>query len=71
MHLLYRTEIITWLGLPARTYLQSQCEDRGCSPEDLTEAMNDREKWRETVRDIRVPAWLDDDDDDDFPQTIW
>ena len=28
------------------------CEDTGCSPEDLPEAMNDREKWRERVRDI-------------------
>ena len=23
-----------------------------CSPEDLPEVMNDREKWRERVRDI-------------------
>ena len=30
------------------------CEDTGCSPEDLPEAMNDREKWRERVRDIRA-----------------
>ena len=22
------------------------CEDTGCSPEDLSEEMNDREKWR-------------------------
>ena len=33
-------------GRPARTYIQQQCEDTGCSPEDLPEAMNDREKWR-------------------------
>ena len=26
----------------------------GCSPEDLLEAMNDREGWRERVRDIRA-----------------
>ena len=26
----------------------------GCSPEDLPEAMNGREKWREKVRDIRA-----------------
>ena len=26
----------------------------GCSPEDLPEAMNDREKWRERIRDIRA-----------------
>ena len=41
-------------GLPARTYIQQLCEDTGCSPEDLPEAMNDREKWREKVRDIRA-----------------
>ena len=40
-------------GRPARTYIQHLCEDTGCSPEDLPEAMNDREKWRERVRDIR------------------
>ena len=36
-------------GRPARTYIQQLCEDTGCSPEDLPEAMNDREKWRERV----------------------
>ena len=41
-------------GRPARTYIQLLCEDMGCSPEDLPEAMNDREKWRERVRDIRA-----------------
>ena len=41
-------------GRPARTYIQQLCEDTGCSPEDLPEAMNDREKWRERVGDIRV-----------------
>ena len=41
-------------GQPARTYIQQLCEDTGCSPEDLPEAMNDREKWRERVRDIRA-----------------
>ena len=30
------------------------CEDAGCSPEDLPKTMNDREKWRERVRDIRA-----------------
>ena len=42
-------------GRPARTYIQQLCEDTGCNPEDLPEVMNDREKWRERVRDIR--AW--------------
>ena len=41
---------------PARTYIQQLCEDTGCSPEDLPEAMNDREKWRERVRDIRASS---------------
>ena len=41
-------------GQPARTYIQQLCEDTGCSPEDLPEAMNDREKWRERVRDIQA-----------------
>ena len=42
------------VGRPARTYIQQLCEDTGCNPEDLPEAMNIREKWRETVRDIRA-----------------
>ena len=41
-------------GRPARTYIQQLCEDTGCSPEDLPEAMNDREKWREMAWDIRA-----------------
>ena len=39
-------------GRPARTYIRQLCENTGCSPEDLPEAMNNREKWRERVRDI-------------------
>ncbi len=39
---------------PSWTYIQQICEDTGCSPEDLPEAMNDREKWRKRVRDIRA-----------------
>ena len=41
-------------GRPALTYIQQLCEDTGCCPEDLPEAMSDREKWRERVRDIRA-----------------
>ena len=47
----------------ARTYIQQLCEDTGCSPEDLPKAMNDRERWRERVRDIRADGmtrWWDD-----------
>ena len=43
-------------GRPAWTYIQQLCEDTGCSPDDLPEAMNDREKWRERVRDIRATS---------------
>ena len=43
----------TKAGRQARTYIQQLCEDTGCSPEDLPEAMDDRQKWRERVRDIR------------------
>ena len=42
----------TKAGRPARTYIQQLCEDTGCSPEDKPGAMNDREEWREKVRDI-------------------
>ena len=31
-------------GRPARTYEQQLCDDTGCSPEDLPEAMDDREE---------------------------
>ena len=44
----------TKAGRPAWTYTQQLCEYTGCSPEDLPEVMNDREKWRERVRDIRA-----------------
>ena len=43
-------------GRPAWTYIQQLCEDTGCSPEDLLEAMNDREKWRERIRDIHASS---------------
>ena len=41
-------------GRPALTYIQQLCEDKGCSPEDLPEAMNNWEKWRERGRSIRA-----------------
>ena len=41
-------------GRPAQTCIQQLCKDTGCGPEDLPEAMKDREKWRERVRDIRT-----------------
>ena len=61
------SDVLLWIptygrakaGRPARTYIQQLCEDTGCSPEDLPEAMNDREMWRERVR---LAARHDDDD---------
>ena len=50
-------DVIRWPSKkerPARTYIQQLCKDTGCSPEDLPEAMNDKERWRERVRDICV-----------------
>ena len=45
-------------GRPARTYIQQLCEDTGCCPEDLPRAMNEREEWRERVRDIRAASTI-------------
>ena len=39
---------------PVRTYIRQLCEDTGFCPEDLPEVMNDWEKRRERVRDIRA-----------------
>ena len=58
------SDVLLWIptygrakaGRPARTYIQQLCEDTGCSPEDLPEVMNDREKCRERVRDIRASS---------------
>ena len=41
-------------GRSAPTYIQQLCKDTGCSHEDQPVAINDREKWRERVRDIRA-----------------
>ena len=43
-------------GRTAQTYIQQLWEDTGCCPEDLPRAMNDREEWRERVRDIRATS---------------
>ena len=39
-------------GRPAGTYIQQLCADTVCRLEDLLKAMDDREGWRERVRDI-------------------
>ena len=57
------SDVLLWTpphmaGGPARSYIQQLREDTGCSPEDLPEVMNDREKWRE--RDQRYSCWRHD-----------
>ena len=41
-------------GRPARTYIQQLCANTGYSLEDLPTAMDDRDGWRERVREIRA-----------------
>ena len=41
-------------GRPAWTYIQQLWDDTGYSSEDQPEAMNDREEWRERIKDIRA-----------------
>ena len=43
-------------GRPVRTYIQRLCVDTGYSSEDLPEAIGDRERWRQRVRDIRADS---------------
>ena len=56
-------------GWPAWTYIQQLCEDMGCGPEDLPEAMNDRENG-EKGSGISMPAARHDDDDSTWDQTL-
>ena len=42
---------ISW---PTRNYLHQLCADTGCNLEDLLWATDDRDRWRERVRKIRV-----------------
>ena len=56
------SDVLLWIptygrakaGWLAQTFIQQLCEDTGCSPEDLLKAMNNREKCREKVREIRA-----------------
>ena len=41
-------------GWPARTYIQQICTDIGYSLENLLGGIDDREWWRERVREIRA-----------------
>ena len=54
-HAGYISNVLLWTpsharakaGRPAWTYIQQLCTNMGCSPEDLPEAMNNREGWWE------------------------
>ena len=48
-------------GRPAQTYIQQLCEDMGCSPEGLPEAMND---WKSGERGSGISVLVAHDDDD-------
>ena len=43
-------------GRSARTYTHQLCDDTGCNPEDLPKAMDDRDGWRERVRNIHADS---------------
>ena len=41
-------------GRPARSYIQQLCADTGCSLKDPLGVLDNRDGWRERVRDIRA-----------------
>ena len=43
-------------GRPAQTYIPQLCADTECNREDLPKAMDDREAWRERVKNIRADS---------------
>ena len=47
-------------GRPVRTYIQHLCADTECSLKDIPGAMDDREGWRQRIREIyasRLTWW--------------
>ena len=44
------------VGRPARTYMQQLCADTGCSLENLSCAIDDWDRWRERVMEIRASS---------------
>ena len=52
-------------GRPARTYIQQLCADTGCSPEDLPEAMDDKECGERESEITVLIGWHDDDEEED------
>ena len=55
------SDVLMWNlshGRPTRTYHQQFSKDTGYSLEDLPGAMDDRDGWRERVREIRVSMMM-------------
>ena len=58
------SDILLWIpshgrakvGQPARTYIKQLRADAGCNLENQPGAMDDRDGWRERVREIRVSS---------------
>ena len=58
------SDVLQWIpshgcakaGWPAQTYIQQLRADTGCNPENLPEAIDNREGWRERVRDIHADS---------------
>ena len=46
------------MDVPVKTYQQQLCVDTGCCLEDLPKAMEERDGWRMTVREIHVSITL-------------
>ena len=44
------------VGRPTKTYIQQLYADTGCSLGDLPGTMNNRDRWRERVREIRASS---------------
>ena len=59
-------------GRPARTYIQQLCEDTGCSPEDLPEAITiGRSGEKGSGISVLVARHDDDDDDTHENHQLW
>ena len=69
-------DILLWIpshGVvrPARTYQHQICTDTGCSLEDLPEAMNDRDRWRERERELGESVFTARHDNENYYNSPW
>ena len=56
------------VGRLIKIYLQQLCANTGCSPEDLPGPMDDRDGWRERVREIHASMeWSREREEAPFP----